>query len=373
MNIPFFDYPDVYLKYREKILDIVDNVGIRGAFIMQQDLDEFETNISKYTNSKYAIGVANATDALEMLVKAAGIGSGDEVIISSHTMIATASAIAVNGAKPIPVDCGEDHLIDPNVIEKHITPNTKCIMPTQLNGRTSNMDRITEIANDNDLVIIEDSAQALGSKYNGISAGTFGIGGCISFYPAKVLGCLGDGGMILCQDGDLYEKLRCMRDHGRQENSGNILFWGRNSRLDNLQAAILNCVFNDYNKIVKRRRYIANLYYENLNTVDELLLPPSAKSDVKHYDIFQNYEIEAENRDLLKDYLFTNGIGTLIQWGGKAVHQFKNLGMNSDLPYTDKVFEKLLMLPINMTITDDEVLYVCDIIKKFYSKNYNIL
>ena len=239
MKVPFFNYPDVYQKYKSIFLEILDDVGNRGAFIMQNDLDNFEKEIAKFSGCNYAVGVGNATDALEMLVQVAGIKKDDEVIISTHTMIATASAISANGAIPVPVECGSDHLIDPKSIEKAITNRTKSIMPTQLNGRTANMAEICRIADHHGLLIIEDSAQALGSKYKGKNAGTFGLGGCISFYPAKILGCLGDGGMILCNDSEIYNKLLLIRDHGRDPKSGDVLLWGRNSRLDNLQAAFL--------------------------------------------------------------------------------------------------------------------------------------
>ena len=160
---------------------------------MQQDLEDFESELAKYCNSNYSIGVANGTDAMELALMAIGLEKGDEVIISSHTMVATASAIVTAGGTPVPVDIGYDNLIDPSAIENAISTKTVGIMPTQLNGRTCNMDEICDIANKNKLFIVEDSAQALGSKFDNKSAGTFGIAGGISFFPAKVLGCLGDG------------------------------------------------------------------------------------------------------------------------------------------------------------------------------------
>ena len=368
MKIPFFNYPAVYDKYRDDFQRILDEVGNNGAFIMQNDLLEFENRIARYSNCNFAVGVGNATDALEMLIAASGIGDGDEVIISTHTMIATASAISANGAIPVPVECGKDHLIDPKSIIEEINSNTKCIMPTQLNGRTANMDEICQIANEYGLKIIEDSAQALGSKYDGQNAGSFGVGGCISFYPAKVLGCLGDGGIILCNDKDIYDRLIMMRDHGRDPISGDVVLWGRNSRLDNLQAAFLNFQFKNYDNVVSRRREIAGIYENLLSDIDHILLPPSVNSKDKHFDIFQNYEIEAEKRDDLKTFLNDNGIGTLIQWGGKGVHQFKKLGFKKSLPFSENIINRMLLLPINMTIKDDEVKYVAEKINLFYKK-----
>jgi dTDP-4-amino-4,6-dideoxygalactose transaminase len=366
MNIPFFNYPDLFTQHSEKLTDIFQSVASRGAFIMQNDLVEFESRLCEYTGVKYALGVANATDAMQLLLKAGGVGVDDEVIFCSHTMVATASAIKFTGATPVPVEAGADHLIGAVSIEAAITPKTKAIMPTQLNGRVADMDAILAIAKKYDLQVYEDSAQALGAKYKGQSAGSFGLGGCISFYPAKVLGCFGDGGAVLTNDKNIYETIKLMRDHGRGED-GNVSVWGYNSRLDNLQAAILNYFFDDYDGIVERRRLIADLYAEGLKNIEGLVLPPAVNSDNNHFDIYQNYEIEAINRDALKVCLSDNGIGTLIQWGGQAVHEFRDLGFTQSLPYTENIMRRGLLLPINMSITDDEVRYVCQCIKDFYN------
>ena len=267
MNIPFFNYQSLFEKNERNLTEIFSDIGRRGAYIMQNDLSNFELKIEEYTGIKHAIGVGNATDAMQLLLKAGGVGYGDEIIFCSHTMIATASAIAFTGAIPIPVEAGPDHLIDPNSIKKAISSRTKAIIPTQLNGRVSDMDKILDIANEYGLQIYEDSAQALGAKYKGQCAGSFGLGGCISFYPAKTLGCFGDGGMVLTNDDNIYNTIKLMRDHGRGAN-GNISVWGFNSRLDNLQAAILSFFFQDYDKTINRRRYVADLYHEGLKDID---------------------------------------------------------------------------------------------------------
>ena len=296
MNIPFFNYQSLFKQNEKTLLEIFSDVGRRGAYIMQNDLSDFEMNIEKYTGIKHAIGVGNATDAMQLLLKAGGIGVGDEVIISSHTMIATASAIAFTGATPVPVEAGTDHLIDPESIISAITSKTKAIMPTQLNGRVANMDMIFSIAKEYGLQIYEDSAQALGAKYKNQCAGSFGLGGCISLYPAKTLGCFGDGGLVLTNDEDIYNKIKLMRDHGRSKD-GSVSVWGFNSRLDNLQAAILNFFFQSYDETINRRRNIANLYFKELKEIGKLKLPPAVDSDENHFDIYQNFEIEIENRD----------------------------------------------------------------------------
>ena len=366
MKIPFFNYSELFKSHEKELIKIFSSVAKKGAFIMQDELLTFENNLAEYLDCKYVLGVANATDALEMILKADGITENDEIIFCSHTMIATASAIKFSGAKPIPVEAGDDHLIDIESIKAAITERTKGIMPTQLNGRVSNMDDIVEVAKKYDLNIYEDSAQALGAKYKGKYAGTFGQGGCISFYPAKVLGCFGDGGAVITNESHIYEKVKLYRDHGRGED-GNISVWGYNSRLDNLQAAILNYFFQTFDEIIDRRRYIADLYQQRLSGIQEIILPPSPNDSSDHYDVYQNYEIEAEERDELKTFLHANGIGTMIQWGGKGVHQFKDLGFTESLPYTENLMKRSLMLPLNMFITNHQIDYVCNSIKKYYA------
>jgi dTDP-4-amino-4,6-dideoxygalactose transaminase len=280
-------------------------------------------------------------------------------------MIATAAAVHFAGATPVPVDCGSDHLIDPAAVEAAITSRTRAIMPTHLNGRTCNMDALETLARKHDLKIVEDAAQALGSRFRDKCAGTFGVASAISFYPAKVLGCLGDGGAVICNDDEVYQRLYEMRDHGRS-TSGEIVSWGLNSRLDNLQAAFLAYQLKDYDRVMSRRRQLASTYTERLKDVAEVALPPAPDADPDHFDIYQNYEIEAEQRNRLKDFLKERSIGTLIQWGGQAVHQLRALGFTQNLSMTDALFTRLLMLPMNMAVGDDDIHYVCDSIRKFY-------
>ena len=364
-KVPFFDYPRHYLDDKENILAIVDEVCSRGACLLQSDLDNFETNLADYCSSRYSIGVANATDGLELCWMAVGLKPGDEVIVSSHTMLATASAIKIAGGTPVPVDIGFDGLIDPEKIEPAITPRTVGIMPTQLNGRTCDMTKIMAIANKHNLTVVEDAAQALGSTFNGQQAGTFGVGSAISFFPAKVLGCLGDGGAVLCQDDVFYDKVYQLHDHGRDRH-GEVQSWGRNSRLDNLNAALLDYKLKHYSSAIDRRRTIARIYQDRLSFIPELVLPPGPDHDSAHFDVYQNYELMAERRDELKVFLRESSIGTLVQWGGKAIHQWSVLGFNLSLPVTDNFFQKCIMLPMNTFISDDDVHYVCDKIVSFY-------
>ncbi|WP_034622801.1 DegT/DnrJ/EryC1/StrS family aminotransferase [Desulfovermiculus halophilus] len=364
-KVPFFVYPDVYRDDAEEIQKIVDDVGNRGAFILQKDLEQFEKNLSDYLGIKHVLGVGNATDGLYMLCRASGLGPGDEVLFCTHTMVATAAGISFSGATPVPVETGWDHEMDPSSVEQAITSKTKAIMPTQLNGRCADMDALQKIADKHGLFILEDSAQALGAKYKGKCAGSFGRGGVISFYPAKTLGCLGDGGCIITNDDEVYEQCKLFRDHGRIDTL-EVVCWCLNSRLDNLQAAILDYKLTKYDQAISRRREIAGKYQEGLGGLDAVRLPPGPEQDADRFDIFQNYEIEAERRDELKSYLAENGIGTMIQWGGLPVHAMKKLGFTRSLPFTEQLFEKLLMLPMNTSLTDDDVEYVCATIRQFY-------
>ena len=366
-NIPFFNYPQVFVEDEEKILEIVADVGRRGAFVLQNDVEEFEQALGNRTGARHVIGVANATDALWMLCRAAGLGPGDEVIFCTHTMVATAAGIHFTGATPVPCETGWDHEMDPKSVKQLITGKTKAIMPTQLNGRCADMDALQEICDQYGLTLLEDSAQALGAMYKSQCAGTFGLGGVISFYPAKTLGCLGDGGCVLTNDDEIAAKVRQYRDHGRNADL-EAEVWCLNSRLDNLQAAILNYKLTKYDGWIERRRELAGLYHSSLSEVAELTLPPGPAEAPDRFDVFQNYEIEAEQRDALQAFLRERGVGTLIQWGGTPVHLMRKLGFDQSLPFTEELFGRMIMLPMNHFLSNEDVEYVCETIRAFYGK-----
>ena len=317
---------------------------------IKQAVSEFESQLANYSGSNFAVGVGNATDGMEIFLEAIGIKPGDEVIISSHTMLATASAVKVAGGVPIPVDIGSDNLISIEAIESSITPRTVGVMPTQLNGRVCDMDPILKIANKNNLFVVEDAAQALGARYKGRHAGTFGMASAISFFPAKVLGCLGDAGAVLVNDKYLYEQVFQLHDHGRDVD-GEVKRWGRNSRLDNVQAALLSYKLNTYENVIMRRRQIAQMYQDRLGMLEELQLPPAPSATSDNFDVYQNYECSADNRDELRSFLQDKGIGTLIQWGGSPVHHFKGLGFGKEkfnnLTRTDLFFEAWISISDN--------------------------
>jgi dTDP-4-amino-4,6-dideoxygalactose transaminase len=367
IHVPFFEYPKLWSNDREEFLSIIDNVSTSGGFILQKAVSDFEAELANYTGANYAVGVGNATDGMEIFLEAIGLKKGDEIIISSHTMLATASAIKVTGGVPVPVDIGGDNLIDPLAIENAITPNTVGIMPTQLNGRVCKMDAILSIAKKYGLFVIEDAAQALGAKYKGQHSGTFGLASGISFFPAKVLGCLGDAGGVLVNDKDLYHQIYQIHDHGRDVD-GEVKRWGRNSRLDNIQAAILSFKLKSYDKVIERRRKVAQMYQDRLGMLSELQLPAAPSLITDNFDVYQNYELQADNRDELKTYLSDNNIGTLIQWGGIAIHQFTQLGFNQVLPNTDRFFERCIMLPMNVFISNSDIDYICEMVTKFYRR-----
>jgi len=364
--IPFFNYPELFARQQPEILATLHDVLSRGAFILQRDLAEFEANLRAYLPVKHAIGVADGTNALQLALLAIGCGPGDEVIVPAHTYIASAAAVHFVGACPVLCECGPDHLIDIDSARALVTKRTKAVMPVQLNGRTADMDGVVAFAAEHGLAVIEDAAQALGSRFRGRAAGTFGAAGTFSFYPAKVLGCFGDGGAVVTNDDAVAERVALLRDHGRNA-AGEVVAWGTNSRLDNLQAAVLNLKLKSFDADLGRRREIARIYDVGLRDLPQLKLPPAPASDRRHHDVFQNYEIEAEQRDALRSHLERLGVRTIVQFGGKAVHQFSGLGFDGvRLPRTEELYTRLLLLPMNTTLSDDDARYVVDAVRSFY-------
>ena len=366
-NVPFFNYPAMFAERDQEYLESFTQTLRRGAYIMQEELLDFETNLSNFLGCKHAIGVADGTAALEMSLAAAELKRGDEVIVSSHTFVATAAAVHHVGGVPVVADCLPDSMIDPDSVKRLITDKTKILMPTQLNGRTCDMDALMAIADEYELKIVEDSCQALGAVYGQTKAGLFGIAGSYSFYPAKTLGCFGDGGAVVTNDDTVAAKVRQLRDHGRDPLTGKVTMFGRNGRLDNIQAGILGIKLKHYQAAIERRRTIAQIYQDRLSACSELILPPAPGSDEKRFDIFQNYEIQAYDRDALRKYLSNAGVGTILQWGGWMLHQFNELGLKSDAPYADGMSKRFMMLPMHHMLSDEDVNYVCEQVLAFYN------
>jgi hypothetical protein len=365
-SVPFFNYPALYKQHLDDFQYLIHDVLSRGAYIMQSDLHEFEAELAVYVGAKHAIGTADGTMALLLSCMAAGIGKGDEVIVPSHTFVASASAIHHAGAVPVLCDCGPDHLIDAESVRRLITSRTKAIMPVQLNGRTANMDPIIGLSTEHNLKIIEDSCQALGSRFKGRFAGTFGSAGAFSFFPAKTLGAFGDGGAVVTSDSEIAETITVLRDHGRDARKNTVTCFGFNARLDNLQAAILHFRLKRYDEYVSQRRAIARIYHSSLGEIEDLALPPGPDDDDEHFDVFQNYELESSRRDELREYLNQHGVGTLLQWNGKCIHQFTDLGLRSDCPNTERMTQRFLMIPINSVMTVRDAEYVVSVVRNFY-------
>lgn len=351
-------------QHRDELLSSFLRVAESGAFILQEDVTLFEEGLATFCGVNHAIGVGNATDGLELIFRALGIGPGDEVVLPSHTFVASAAALVHVGATPVFAEIGPDHLLDPGAITAVVTDRTRAVMPTQLNGRTADMDAIGAIAEEHGLIVLEDSAQGLGSRFNGRMAGTFAAAGVYSFYPAKTLGALGDAGAIVTDDSELNESLRRWRDHGRDGHGGGVNQWGRNSRLDNLQAAFLRVKLAHLGEDIARRREIGHRYIDGLRDVEGLVLPPRG-DDGTHYDVFQNFEMEADDRDGLSDHLSQVGVGTIRQWGGQAVHEFEGLGAFPPMPRTEGVMRRSLLLPLNTSLSDDQVDYVIEAVRRF--------
>jgi dTDP-4-amino-4,6-dideoxygalactose transaminase len=365
-TVPFFNYPELFARHEEEMVATFRDVGSRGAFIMQRDLEEFEAHLAEFLGVAHAFGVADGSNAITLALIASGIQPGDEVILPSHTFIATGAAVHAAGAVPVLADCGPDHMLDVDSARTAITSKTRCIMPVQLNGRTCQMDQIAALASEHGLVVVEDAAQALGARFRDQCAGTFGSAGTFSFYPAKLLGCLGDGGAVVTNDNDVAEQLFMLRDHGR-DRDGNIRRWGFNSRLDNLQAAFLDKKLKRFEGEIARRREIAGLYDQALGDLAQLQLPPApGQPGDDRFDVYQNYELEAADRDSLREHLSAGGIGTMIQWGGTPLHAFKDLGFTEVPPYTEAMFGRCLMLPLNTSMSNEDIEYVIAAVRSFY-------
>jgi dTDP-4-amino-4,6-dideoxygalactose transaminase len=364
-EVPFFNYPAIFAEHRREYMATIEDVLARGAYIMQRDLAAFEEELAAYLGVRHAIGVADGTAALKMALLLADIRSGDEVILPSHTFVATAAAVHDVGAVPVLCDCGPDSMMDVASARGLITERTKAIMPVQLNGRTCDMAAVTALAEEFGLKIVEDSCQALGAKHRGRFAGAFGVAGTFSFYPAKTLGCFGDGGGLITDDDALAAKARELRDHGRGAD-GKVHCFGMNGRLDNLQAAILRLKLARYDEAIARRRAIAAVYDARLSGLPGLLQPPGPDADPERFDVFQNYEVQSDRRDALRAFLGERGVGTILQWGGSMIHQFTDLGLRANAPYAEAMSRRFMLLPMHTALSDDDVHYVCEQVEAFH-------
>ncbi|PZM84569.1 MAG: hypothetical protein DKT66_08015 [Candidatus Melainabacteria bacterium] len=366
-NIPIFSakeqYPQIAADLEAAVLEVLRS----GNYIMGQKNKTLEQQIAKVCGVKHGIGVANGTDALILALWALDIGPGDEVITTPFTFAATIEAILMHGAKPVFVDVDEKTFnIDPKAIEKVITPKAKAIIPVHLYGQASDMDPIKEIADRYALKIVEDNAQAIGATYKGRPTGCLGDVACISFYPTKNLGACGDAGMIVTDSDELAERLRCLRAHGSKQRYFHEEL-GVNSRLDEIQAAVLLTKLRHLDDWTEKRRAIAGKYFEVLKNVPNIILPnPAVQSDYRH--VWHQYTIRvletnfgttgATMRQQVIDGLAQRGIGSMCYYPVPLHLQqaFQGYGYKQgDFPITERLASEVLSLPMFPELKDQEI------------------
>ncbi|MBN2373812.1 DegT/DnrJ/EryC1/StrS family aminotransferase [bacterium] len=363
-KVRFVNYPRQYQQLKGKFDGVFEEVMSGGDFIMRGQLERFEKKVAEYVGTRHAIGVNTGTDALYLSAHALGFGPGDEVITVAHTFVATVGAIVQCGATPVLVDIRDDFNMDVGRIEAAITSKTKGIIPVHLNGHACDMEGIMEIASRYNLRVIEDAAQALGAQFKGRRCASFGDTGIFSFYPAKMLGAAGDGGMVCTNDDVLARKIRAFRDNGRVDSVEVIECFGWCTRLDNLQAAILDMKFGYFDGWIERRREIARMYDEGLSGVGDIITHPRANGDF--FDVYQNYVIRSGHRDALVKHLRGSGIEVLISWP-VPVHKQKALGLGHfNLPVTERISREVVSLPMYPELTGEEAEMVIDAVRGFY-------
>lgn len=361
MNIPFFDLQKEFFEVKDKINSAIQQVISSGNFILGEQVHKFEAEWASYLGIKYAIAVANGTDALFLSLKAMGIGEGDEVIVPAFTFMATASAVSATGAIPIFVDVEPDtYNINPKLINVKITKKTKAIIVVHLYGNPADMDGILRIAKRHNIFVIEDAAQAHGAIYKDKKVGTIGDVGCFSFYPTKNLGCYGDGGSIVTNNKKLAKKIRLLKNYGQEERYYSKIL-GFNSRLDEIQAAILRVKLKILDEWNEKRRKNVQLYkkYLGSNFIYQ-------KEIIGNKSVYHVFSIQVDKReDLIKD-LSNCSIQTLIHYPVPLHLQecYKKLGYNKgSIKVGERIASRVLSLPISAEITENEI--------KFISKKIN--
>ena len=366
MKVAFGDLSRQYKKYKKEFDSIISGVFTNGNFILGENVARFETNFANYLGAKHAIGVGSATEALFLALKAIDIKNGDEVITVANTAVPTVSAIDFAGAKPVFVDIEEaSYNINPARIENRITLKTKAIIPVHLYGNPCNMDHIIQIAQKYDLKVIEDCAQAHGAEYKGKKVGTFGDLSAFSFYPSKNLGANGDAGMVVTNNEKLAEKVRLLRNYGFKDRYKSIIR-GFNSRLDEIQAALLDFKLTKLDEWNLKRKEISDMYSKGLKGLPIIL--PSAAPENKH--VFHLYVIRVKQREKFMKFISDEGVGTIIHYPIPIHLQpaYKYLNYKKGfLPVTEKVSEEIVSLPIYPDLEDGEVEYVIKSIKKFFN------
>lgn len=362
--INFLPLHDINERFREDLDVAIRRVLDSGWYLLGKEVATFEREFAAYCGTCHAVGVANGLDALTLILQAFAFKSGDEVIVPANTYIATFLAITRNGCTPVPVEPDPKTFnLDPARIEEKITPRTRAIIAVHLYGRTADMTAINVIAEKHGLKVIEDAAQAHGAKHRGKRAGAWGDAAGFSFYPGKNLGCLGDGGMVTSNDERLIRKIRALANYGSDRKYHHI-YQGANSRLDELQAAVLRVKLRCLDRDNERRRELAALYLRHLNSFPELELPAmpvDAEDNVWHI-----FPVFHPRRDELANYLSEQGIQTNIHYPTPPHRQEAYPELSSlSLPITERIHERELSLPINPTLKTEDCINIAETLKHF--------
>ena len=360
--IKFLDLYKINEQYRNEIDEKINQVLDSGWYLLGQQDELFEKHFAEFCGTKHCIGCANGLDALNLIIKGFGFSKGDEIIVPANTYIASILAISMNDATPVLVEPDiNTYNINPDLIEDKITDKTKAIMVVHLYGQAVQMDKIWELAKKYNLKIIEDSAQAHGAYYKNKRVGNLGDASGFSFYPGKNLGCMGDGGCITTNDDKLAEKIRALRNYGSHKKYCN-LYKGINSRLDEIQAGILDVKLPYLDKDNQKRRQIAQYYLDNIKN-EKIILKKSYNDLANVWHIFP---VRTNNRDRLQEHLKENDIQTLIHYPTpphkqEAYKEWNNLSF----PVTEEIHKTILSLPISPVMTDEEIKKVVEVINAF--------
>jgi len=366
MVVPFFDLKMQYQSIKNELNAAVKQVMDSGRYVLGEKVKSFERQFARFCGADFAVGVADGTDALLLALLACGIGKGDEVITVPNTFIATTEAISQTGAKIVFVDIDpQSYNIDVSQIEERITERTRAILPVHLFGQPADMEPMVKIAKKYDLKVIEDSCQAHGAEYKGKKAGSIGDAGCFSFYPSKNLGAFGDGGMVVTSDEGIAQRIGMLRDHGQAKKYEHLVE-GTNSRLDEIQAAILGVRLKGLEEWNGLRRRNAAIYDDLLQDVDEVVRPLEAEW-AKH--VYYLYVIRTPRRDALQEWLTSEGIGTGLHYPVPLHLQeaYQYLGYREgDFPVAEEYAKQILSLPMFPELTREEIAKVVLEVKTFF-------
>lgn len=356
-----------YELIREEIDAAYHECMAKGDLICRGQLKKFEENLAAFVGTRYAVGLNSGYDALHISLRAAGVSCGQEVIVPSHTFVATCSAVVNVGATPVLVDVLPDFNINPREVERAITAKTKAIIAVHLNGYMADMVQVMEIADRHGLHVIEDACQSLGARMLDKKAGSWGITGCWSFYPFKILGGYGDGGAITTNDPDVARFASLMRYNGEDRETGEYHGHGFTCLLDNLQAAFLDVKLRHLPAWIERRRAIAARYREGLQDLGDLALPHYG--DERRDHVYQNYVLRSKQGDAFSGFLRENGVEVLTQFR-KPYYQHEALRLEDrGFPETEALSAEVCSLPMNVEITDEEVDYVISVVRRFYGRD----